>query len=321
MNSDGTVDSGFNGEGIVTVFDSERIVFLEDISFDIEEQGGVIFKGRVSVNNGKFETTFRVPKDITYENKNGRVIAYVFNEDNDGIGFTNNIIVGGTDENAVDDGEGPEIEISFDDESFSNAYLVNRNFDLIVRLSDETGLNTTGTGVGHRLEGVIDDDIDNSIDLSNYFVGDIDAGGKSGTANYKFSNIETGDHKIFVKAWDIFNNPSSTEMYFTVVNSDEAVVRDVVNYPNPFSGSTTFTFQHNLTDMIDVKIKVYTIAGRLVKEIESNSIIDRFVKIDWDGRDEDGDELANGTYLYKVIIKSNDGEVNKSVLGKLAVFH
>ena len=124
-----------------------------------------------------------------------------------------------------------------------------------------------------------------------------------------------------MKAWDVFNNPSSTEMYFTVVNSDEAVVRDVVNYPNPFSGNTTFTFQHNLTDLIDVKIKVYTIAGRLVKEIESNSIVDRFVKIDWDGRDEDGDELANGTYLYKVIIKSNDGEVSKSVLGKLAVFH
>ena len=82
-----------------------------------------------------------------------------------------------------------------------------------------------------------------------------------------------------------------------------------------------FTFQHNMTDPIDVKIKVYTIAGRLVKEIESRSIIDRFVKIDWDGRDEDGDELANGTYLYKLIIKSTDGELNKSVLGKLAVFH
>ena len=321
QNSSGTIDNGFNGEGIITVFDSERDLYLEDISYLIKEQGGVIFKGRVSITNGRFETDFRVPKDITYENKNGRVIAYVFDEDQDGIGYTNSVIVGGTDENAVDDGEGPEIEISFDDESFTNAYLVNPNFDLIVKLNDETGLNTTGTGVGHRLEGVFDDDIENSIDLSNYFVGDIDAGGKSGVANYKFSNAAIGDHKIFVKAWDVFNNPTSFETYFTVVNADEAVVRDVVNYPNPFSGNTTFTFQHNLTDMIDVRIKVYTIAGRLVKEIESYSIIDRFVKIDWDGRDEDGDELANGTYLYKVIIKSNDGELNKSVLGKLAVFH
>lgn len=321
LNSGGTIDNGFNGEGIISVFDSERDLYLEDISYSIKEQGGVIFKGRVSINSGRFETTFSVPKDISYENKNGRVIAYVFDEEYDGIGYTNNVIVGGTDENAVDDGEGPEIQISFDDESFTNAYLVNQNFNLIVRMNDETGLNTTGTGVGHRLEGVFDDDIENSIDLSNYFVGDIDAGGKSGVANYKFSDIEIGDHKIYVKAWDVFNNPASTETYFTVVDANETAVRDVVNYPNPFSGNTTFTFQHNITDLFDVKIKVYTVAGRLVKEIESYSIIDRFVKIDWDGRDEDGDELANGTYLYKVIIKSNDGEVNKSVLGKLAVFH
>jgi hypothetical protein len=321
LNSNGIVDNTFNGEGIVSVFDSERNLYLEDIRYNITEQGGVIFKGRVSINNGRFETTFRVPKDISYENKNGRIIAYIFDEDTDGTGYTNSVIIGGTDENAVDDGEGPVIEISFDDESFSNAYLVNQNFDLIVRLNDEMGLNTTGSGVGHRLEGILDDDIENSIDLSKYFVGDIDAGGKSGVANYKFSNVETGDHKIFIKAWDVFNNPSSAELYFTVVNADEAEIRDVVNYPNPFSGNTTFTFQHNLSGMINVRIKVYTIAGRLVKEIESNGIIDRFVRIDWDGRDEDGDELANGTYLYKVIIKSNDGEVNKSVLGKLAVFH
>jgi len=53
-----------------------------------------------------------------------------------------------------------------------------------------------------------------------------------------------------------------------------------------------------------VKINVYTIAGRLVKRVEANNIDQKFVKVDWDGRDEDGDQLGNGTYLYKLIVNT-----------------
>ena len=92
-----------------------------------------------------------------------------------------------------------------------------------------------------------------------------------------------------------------------------------MNYPNPFSESTYFTFQHNLNEPIDVKINIYTVYGRKIKEIDEYGITDKFVKIFWDGRDEDGDRLANGTYLYKLIIKNQNGDFSKSYLGKLAV--
>jgi flagellar hook assembly protein FlgD len=108
--------------------------------------------------------------------------------------------------------------------------------------------------------------------------------------------------------------------YFTVVNSGEVVLKDVVNYPNPFSTNTTFIFQHNIVEPIDIKIKIYTVSGRLIKVIEEYSVIDKYVKIDWDGRDQDGSRIANGTYLYKVIVKSVDGQSSQSVLGKLAVY-
>ncbi len=321
LDSDGNKNSSFNGEGIITVFDSEREVHLDDINYDVTEQGGIIFRGRVSVENGEYETSFRVPKDISYENKQGKIVAYIFNDNTDGIGFTDNIKVGGTDTSAVDDGTGPQVEIYFDDLSNAGASLVNPDFNLYVKLSDETGLNTTGTGVGHKLEGIIDDDQDNTIDFSNYFIGDLNSGGKSGVIDYKISEAEPGEHKIKIKAWDVFNNPTAVEKYYTVVSSEDLAVRDIYNYPNPMQDATTFTFQHNLSNMVDVKIKVYTIAGRLIKEIESNSIVDKFVRIPWDGRDNDGDQLANGTYLYKLIVKSTGGEYKKSVLGKLAVFH
>jgi hypothetical protein len=310
----------FNGEGILTIFDSERIKLLEQIgNYPMVIQGGVIFRGSVSVNNGEFTTNFVVPKDISYENKNGKIIFYFFDEDEDGIAFTKKIIVGGTDTTAVDDGNGPEIEIFFDDATFHNAYLVGPDPNLIVKLSDETGLNTTGTGVGHKLEGILNNDEAAPIDFTNFFKGELDAGGTAGEINYEFVKMDEGDYSLLVKAWDVFNNFSSEESFFTVVSDDQLVVRDVYNYPNPFRNNTTFTFQHNLNRTIDVKVKVYTIAGRMIKQIDVENVDQKFVKLNWDGRDEDGDVLANGTYLYKIIVKTQDGDFNQSVIGKMAV--
>ena len=93
---------------------------------------------------------------------------------------------------------------------------------------------------------------------------------------------------------------------------------DVYNYPNPTSGETHFTFK--LTQIPDeVKIKIYTIAGRLIKEINipSTDLKYDFNKIFWDGRDEDGDFPGNGVYLYKVILTA--GKKTEKVIQKLAI--
>ncbi len=309
----------FDGEAIVSVFDSERKVELKDVNGYMEEQGGVIFRGKVSIENGKFSTGFVVPKDISYENKNGKISTYIFNDSEDGAGYSKNIIVGGIDSAKVNDKTGPEIEIFYDDENFDNSYLVNPNFTLIVKLKDETGLNTTGLGIGHKLEAILNDDVENSIDLTNYFIGDLNSFGRSGKVRYKFNSLEPGEYNLKIKAWDVFNNFSVSESNFTVVDDAGLVVRDLYNYPNPFSGSTTFTFQHNLTQPVDVTIKIYTIAGRMIREIKRLGLPEKFVKIDWDGTDEDGNVLANGTYLYKVNVKTLNGDYNDNLLGKLSI--
>ena len=309
----------FNGEALVSVFDSERSLEFKEMNYTITLQGGLIYRGRATVTNGDFQSEFVVPKDISYENKNGKIVSYISNSALDGVGYSNQIIVGGTNPYAVNDGKGPDISIYFDDVNFESSYLVNPNFTLIAKLSDQTGLNTTGTGIGHKLEAIVSDDQTNAIDLSNSFVGDLNSGGKTGTINYKFTKTP-GDYKIKIKAWDVFNNLSTQEASFTVVSADNGIVlRDVVNYPNPFSSNTTFTFQHNISSAINAKIKIYSIAGRRIKQIEESNITGKFVKIDWDGRDEDGNQIANGTYLYKLVVESIDGQFKDNVLGKLAV--
>jgi flagellar hook assembly protein FlgD len=95
-------------------------------------------------------------------------------------------------------------------------------------------------------------------------------------------------------------------------------LQNVYNYPNPFSNGTYFTFV--LTQVPEeVQIKIYTIAGRLIKEfnLSSAELSTNFNKVFWDGRDEDGDLLGNGVYLYKVIAKK--GEQVQTTIQKLAV--
>ena len=132
-------------------------------------------------------------------------------------------------------------------------------------------------------------------------------------------SLDDGEYALKVLWRDYEGNivdSSGVEKFFLV--SNEAKLLNVYNYPNPTSGETHFTFK--LTQIPEeIKIKIFTIAGRLVKELKltSNELKYDFNKIYWDGRDEDGDALANGVYLYKVIMKA--GDKSEEVTQKLAI--
>ena len=129
-------------------------------------------------------------------------------------------------------------------------------------------------------------------------------------------HLLSGEHSLSVSGEGLINQAGDLQKYFNV--SDELKLMDVYNYPNPFSSQTFFTF--NLTKIPDeLKIKVYTIAGRLIKEINvpSSELRNNFNKIPWDGRDADGDIIANGVYLYRVIAKSSTKTASE--LQKLAI--
>jgi hypothetical protein len=127
------------------------------------------------------------------------------------------------------------------------------------------------------------------------------------------------DGEYFLRVLGMNNNLTDTataEKSFLV--SSEAKILHVYNYPNPFRNETHFTFK--LTQIPDeIKIKIFTIAGRLIRELNlsSSELKFDFNKIYWNGKDDDGDEIANGVYLYKVIMKA--GDKTETVTQKLAV--
>jgi hypothetical protein len=132
--------------------------------------------------------------------------------------------------------------------------------------------------------------------------------------------LPDGEHKLEILAKDASGNffdTTSSRTTFNVFN--ETDITDVFNYPNPFTNETNFTFSLRGTKLPEeVKIKVYTITGRLIRDINLpvTDLTIGFNKIYWNGRDQDGDEIANGVYLYKVIAKFPDK--TKAVTQKLA---
>jgi hypothetical protein len=316
---DNIIKSNYNGRINVTVYDAskqERIVEGNG-RFNFEIEGGIIYSGTCSIRNGKFETEFYVPKDISYEDRNGKISMYFDDGSTDGYGYNSNFNIAGSETSVTEDIDGPVINLYLNDRNFRSGDLVAESPLLIVDLFDESGINTTGLGVGHRFEAFLDNR-NNGIALSSYYQGQIDSY-KEGTAEYQLDKLSNGNHKVSVKVFDVFNNPSSKEISFKVENKQTLSLMEVMNYPNPFSKSTKFTFQQNQDDAVDVSIKIYTVAGRLIKVLNEYGITSRFVQIPWDGRDEDGDELANGVYLYKVILKTFDGRMTEESFGKLSI--
>ena len=157
-----------------------------------------------------------------------------------------------------------------------------------------------------------------SIDMSDYYKSKIETY-REGTVTYPFGNLSQGTHKLKLRAWDTYNNSSTGETTFDVVTSVGLQLSSVYNFPNPTRGSTVFTFQHNQLTAIDAEVKIYTVAGRLIQSLRQTAITGSFVRIPWDGRDKDGDELANGVYLYKVIAKTEDNRFSSEALGKLSI--
>ncbi|MCD6018119.1 MAG: hypothetical protein K0S53_1240 [Bacteroidetes bacterium] len=129
---------------------------------------------------------------------------------------------------------------------------------------------------------------------------------------------EDGKYKLIVQANDRSKNLSGSVDYniqFEIVNKQ--TVTEVLNYPNPFSTSTRFVFTLTGSEIPNIfTIQIMTITGKVVKEITKTELgnlhIGRNItEYAWDGKDEFGDKLANGVYLYKVITRHNGESVEK----------
>lgn len=322
-NAANSIDSTFNGVLQLQVNDVSRqqliVNFYPGRNWPYTSTGGTIYRGENSITAGRFRATFIVPKDISYADTTGRgrLVAYFAGSGTDGAGFTGLVRISGTDSTAANDGEGPAMQIFLNSRGFRRGDVVTEAPTLIVDLRDSSGVNTSTAGIGHRIEAWLNNSMQ-SRDLTGHYTSALD-NYREGTVQYPLAGLPAGRNTVRVRAWDSYNNSSMAEVDFHVASADQLTVTDVFNYPNPFAGETLFTFRQNLGEPLDVMVKVYTLAGRLIQSLEMGSAGEPMVRVPWDGRDRDGDILANGVYLYKLVVKTADGRFTSEALGKLTV--
>ncbi|GAB5551482.1 MAG: type IX secretion system sortase PorU [Saprospiraceae bacterium] len=316
LDNNGQKVSGFNGTIFPTVYDKE--LSLKTLGqdqgsriVDYDIQKNIIFRGRASVKDGAFEFSFVIPKDINYEFGKGKISYYAFdpNAVQDAKGAFEQVIIGGSNADNITDKTGPQIDVFMNTEDFVFGGVTDADPTLLVKLEDEFGINVVGNSIGHDLEAILDDDTQNTFLLNDFFQSELDDFTK-GEVRFPLAGLSEGIHTLRVKAWDVANNSSEGYTEFLVAETEGFVLEHVLNYPNPFTDRTCFQFDHNNANQdLDVLIQIFTVSGRLVKTLQANIFSDGAIRqddcIEWDGRDDFGDPLAKGVYLYKVKVRAN----------------
>jgi hypothetical protein len=302
----------YNGELAINIFDKNIIkaTFNNDgnsppINFNI--LGETIFRGNASVNNGQFEFGFVVPRDIKIPVGNGRVSFYSKKNSEfiDNSGVDTSIKIGGINTLAAADTTPPKVNLYMNDQTFVYGGITNASPFFLAYLEDENGINTA-SGIGHDIVAILDGNESEPYVINDYYETELD-NYKKGKLRYPFRNLAPGIHTITFKAWDVYNNPISAEIQFVVVNDDSITLTNVLNYPNPFVNYTQFWFTHNHPyEPLDVQIQVMTITGKIVWSKNQVVYTDGFLsrEITWDGKDDFGDKIGKGVYVYKLTVKS-----------------
>ena len=323
-----TILKDFNGSLSTTVFDkSINKTTLDNDGFGVvmpfDTQDSKLFKGNSTVTDGVFKFDFIVPKDIKVAFGKGKLSFYAQNKssDTDKAGYNADIIVGGIDENAPEDTQGPEIKLYMNDESFIDGGNTNMSPNLIVSLSDLSGINTSITAVDHDIVAILDGDTTNPIILNNFYQTANDDF-TNGKVNYKLRDLAVGPHTIKIKAWDTYNNSSQTTLNFEVISDGLLQLENVLNYPNPFINYTEFWFNHNKpNELLEVQVQVFTVSGKLVKTIHQNVISAETLcrSISWNGLDDFGNKIGKGVYVYKLRVTATDSNLVSEKYEKLVI--
>lgn len=324
MNRQGQINTSFNGSLIATVFDrpSEITTFgNENPIMKFLSRDNILFKGEVSVINGEFGIEFLVPKNITYDFEKGKISMYALDESQhlDAGGSNIQFVVGGESEDYREDNVAPEIELFINDTSFVNGGITRPDVLFVGKLSDESGISISNSELGQELIAILDDG--EEIAINDYYVSARDTY-KKGWVKYPYKDLSIGIHKIRLKAWDIHNNFNEAELEFLVVEDENIAIESLMNYPNPFTDYTQFSFEHNRAgDDLEIMIDVFSMQGKLVKQfayIRENSE-SRISDLVWDEKEKNGGPLLSGIYIFRLSLRSLKDGSKKQANQKLII--
>nr|WP_262901510.1 type IX secretion system sortase PorU [Flavihumibacter profundi] len=309
----GQIRADFNGLVFPQVLDKpyKRRTLANDpgsIAEDFIVQDQYLFKGKATVKDGRFSFSFVVPKDLNYAAGLGAIRYYAQDSLTDAAGVFDQLPIGGSALPPADL-QGPAISAWLNDTNFRNGGLTDETPLLLLKLADSSGINVLGNGIGHDVTVIIDGNIQAPLVLNSFFETETDTY-KRGSVQFRLPVLADGDHVLTIKAWDVVNNSSTVNLNFRVKNSGKLVVESVLAWPNPSTGNVRFGINHNQgNELLQAVVELFSISGHMVKTIHGTIIGNgNRSYIDWNGRDDRGNLVPPGVYVYRIIITTANGQ-------------
>jgi hypothetical protein len=312
----GDTVSSYNGILKPIVYDkAETLTTLANdpgsIPRNFTVQKTILYQGQVSIENGRWEFSFIVPRDVRPRMGKGKISYFASDGTTEAHGYYDDFEIGGLNTEAATDQQGPAIELYLDNITFKSGDFTSPNPVMYADISDSGGINFFGLGIGHDIVAVLNENSQQPIILNNHFIPEMDTFDR-GSITYSFYDLPEGEHRLRLKVWDLHNNSSEAVIDFVVTKNLQAEGGNLVNYPNPFSEGTWFRFEHNyFNEVIDVEINIYDIAGRQVKTIQASELTTNGSEISpvyWDGRADGGNSLGRGVYIYSILMRTASGQ-------------
>lgn len=324
----GSIVSDFTGVLTSQLYDSAEEIYTRDNTglgvFNYVAYDKKLFAGSDSIKNGRFNITIPIPMDISYSGEEGMLSLFAVDNDKSGIaqGRFDNFLIAGTSSSSENDGKGPEITLTLNGSSQSGGEVHATPY-LHVEFYDVNGINTVGTGIGHDITLVVDNDIDHTYNLNSLYtpvVGDY----TRGSVALALNTLPAGKHTLQLRAWDLFNNSSVAELSFVVVPDLVPSITHLALTPSParFGQTSTFVIAHNFPGTaLDVTLEVFNMQGQVVwKNSESVVCAGNAYTYNWNVTASSGAAMPTGVYLCRASISSgSSGTATKT--GKFIVIN
>ncbi len=323
IDMDSTLVSDFNGRVDITIYDKMQVITTRDNDdktgepkeIPYNDYPNTIFSGSTKVENGQFNYTFMVPKDIRYNLGNGRIVYYAHDDEHneDAVGHFEEFVVGGSSSVVAVDTTGPEMTIYLNSIAFRDGDPTYPTPRFFADLSDPNGINTAGAGIGHDLMLIIDDDPKQTYTLNDYFTS-AQGSYQAGQVSYMLSALPNGPHSLSFRAWDLLNNSTTRSLNFVVEQGLDPSIYSVCTYPNPVqqSGVMHISVLYDQPDeLITTELYVYNMSGQLVWSHTQNNPDQ--VQLDLAKL-----SMQPGVYLYNIRIKSASSKYS-NCSGKIIV--
>jgi len=274
------------------------------------DAGSPVFEGAGTMDGSELRVPFKVPAQLRYGDR-ARVRLIV--DDGEAFHAANSSLpavrqaVGGS-----NDLVGPNINLAFED----NRYRVKAGTELRASLSDTSSIAILSTTPGNSILLEFDG-TGFMTNVTRSF--DFDANSyQSGSLSFPLpGDLPMGPHKAALFASDALGNVGNDTISFVIVPESLVGVEDMTLFPNPTPGPCRLLME--LSDPMLLKWDIFTTAGRRIKTVEENLGAGPQI-LSWDGRDDQGDEIANGTYIYVLRGQvTGGGERDITKTGKLVI--